>query len=168
MNHTNQTLRRPETITNMEQLKQAQKKAEVNATQDKLRVASNLKNIKKEGPRLLLKDVILPVVGVGVAIYGISKLVGVLTDEDRGRDFYAEPKYEYEERDAPVHYATKPPRGPGLMSSLLTTSNLMRLAPIALAGAKMGVEYLEKNGTEVPDFVHSILDSNVGNEEIVG
>jgi len=166
MSHTDQTLRRPETITTMDELRQAKKKAQVNATQDKLRVESNLKDIKKEGPRVLLKDVVLPVVGVGVAIYGISKLVGVLTDEDRGREFYAEPNYEYEERDAPVHYATKPPRRPSLLSSLFTTSNLMKLAPIAIAGAKMGVEYLENNGTEIPDFVHSILNSGSEQEDV--
>ncbi len=164
MNHTEQTLSKPKTISNMKELRQAKKKAEENASQDKLRVASNLNDLKKEGPRVLLKDVILPVVGVGVAIYGISKLVNVLTDEDRGRDFYAEPNYEYEERDAPVHYATKAPRSRSGIASLFTTSNLMRIAPFAVQAAKYGVDYLEKNGTEIPDIVHSILKGSADDQ----
>ena len=147
----------------MSELRQAKKKAEVNATQDKLRVASNLNDLKKEGPRVLLKDVILPIVGVGVAIYGISKLVNVLTDDDQGRDFYDEPHYEYEERDAPVHYATKPPRRSKL-NTLFSTVKLIQLAPYALHAAKFGVDYLEKNGTEVPSIVHDIL--HAGQESV--
>jgi len=165
MSHTDQTLRRPATITNMDELRQAKKKAEVNASQDKLRVASNLTELKKEGPRILLKDVVLPVVGVGVAIYGISKLVQYVTNEDRGRDFYAEPDYEYEERDAPVHHNTRPPRRRNSLGALLTTSNLMRLAPFAIQAAKFGVDYLEKNGTEVPDIVHSIINGGTNEDE---
>ena len=152
----------------MDQLRQAKKKAEVNATQDKLRVESNLNEIKKEGPKVLLKDVVLPVVGVGLAIYGISRLVNVLTDEDRGRDYYAEPDYEYEERDAPVHYATKAPRRRRKIGSLFNTGNLMKFAPIALQAAKYGVDYLEKNGTEIPAIVHSILNGGEDKEEAVG
>ncbi|MFK8056093.1 MAG: hypothetical protein AB8F78_08250 [Saprospiraceae bacterium] len=165
MSHTDQTLRRPETITNLDELRQAKLKAEANAAQDKIRVESNLNDIKKEGPRVLLKDVVLPIVGVGIAIYGISKLVNAVTHEDRGRDFYAEPDYEYEERDAPVHYATKAPRRRSGIGALFTTGNLMRLAPFAMQAAKFGVDYLEKNGTEVPEIVHSILNGGAAGEE---
>ena len=164
MSHADHTLRNPRTISNMTELRQAKKKAEVNASQDKLRVASNLNDLKKEGPRVLLKDVVLPIVGIGVAIYGISKLVNVLTDEDQGRDFYSEPNYEYEERDAPVHYATQAPRRSSAIGSLFTTANLMRMAPFAMQAAKYGVDYLEKNGTEIPEIVHTILKGGSDNE----
>lgn len=157
MSHTKQTLSRPSSITSMDELRQAKKKAEVNATQDKLRVESNLNDIKKEGPRVLLRDVVLPVVGIGIAIYGISKFIGAVTNEDRGRTYYAEPDYEYEEREGPVHHNTQAPRSKNSIGALLTTANLMRFAPVALQAAKFGVDYLEKNGKAVPDIVHSIL-----------
>ena len=165
MSHTDQTLTRPSSITSMDELRQAKKRAEVNATQDKLRVESNLNDIKKEGPRVLLKDVVLPVVGVGIAVYGISKLIGAVTNEDRGRDYYAEPDYEYEERDGPVHHNTQAPRRTSSLGSLLTTANLMRFAPIALQAAKFGVDYLEKNGTAVPDIVHSIINGGADQDD---
>ena len=161
MDHTDKTLRHPETITNMEQLRQAKKKAEVNATQDKLRLENNINQIKREGPKVLLTDVILPIVGVGVAIYGITKLVQTLTDEDRGRDFYAEPEYEYEESVPPVHYRNSGAAYGGRQrsSSLFTTANLIKFAPLALQAARYGADYLEKNGTPLPEIVTKLLHS---------
>jgi len=162
MSHTDQTFIHAKSITSMDELQQAKKKAEVNATQDKLRVENNLNNLKNEGPRVLLKNVVLPIAGIGLAVYGIGKLIGAVTNEDRGRDFYAEPDYEYEEREGPVHHNTQAPRSSSSLNTILTTVNLMRIAPLALTVAKFGVEYLEKNGTVVPDLVHSILG---GSEE---
>ena len=103
-------------------------------------------------------------VGVGVAVWGVSKLVGALAKPDT-RTYYIEPEDEYGEapaqvmtrdkkgRKRPVRLATKAPRNTGGKSAISYTKYI----PVAVQLAKMGVSYMEKQGKPVPQIVHDLL-----------
>ena len=164
MSDNNKSLRKPVSIGNLNELEAAKRKAQINATQDRLLLTNNLADLKQDAPALLLKSVVLPVVGVGVAVWGVSKLVGALTKPDT-RTYYIEPEDEYGEAPAhvmtrdkkgvkrPVRIAAKAPRNGGGKSAISYTKYI----PVAVQLAKMGVSYLEKQGKPVPQIVHDLL-----------
>ena len=165
MSDNNKSLRKPVSIGNLNELEAAKRKAQINATQDRLLLTNNLAGLKQDAPALLLKSVVLPVVGVGVAIWGVGKLVGSLTKPDT-RTYYIEPEDEYGEapaqvmardkkgRKTPVRIATKAPRNSGGGKSAISYTKYI---PVAIQLAKMGVSYMEKQGKPVPQIVHDLL-----------
>ena len=165
MSDNNKSLRKPVSIENLNELEAAKRKAQINATQDRLLLTNNLADLKKDAPQLLLKQLILPVVGTGVAIWGVSKLVGSLTKPDT-RTYYVEPQDEYEE--GPAQLAVKDKRGrrrpvriretpPPTSRSGKSAISYTKYIPVAVQLAKMGVSYLEKQGKPVPQIVHDLL-----------
>lgn len=165
MSDNNKSLRKPVSIENLNELEAAKRKAQINATQDRLLLTNNLADLKKDAPQLLLKQVVLPVVGVGVAVWGVAKLVGSLAKPDT-RTYYVEPQDEYEE--SPARLAVRDKRGrkhpvriretapPGAHSGKSALS-YTKYIPVAVQLAKMGVSYLEKQGKPIPQIVHDIL-----------
>ncbi len=156
-NAPNYTLREPQRISNVQELENAKKKAHINATQDKLRIASSLNELKSEGPSVILKTLVLPAVGIGVALFGVSKLVESFGSSKRHRHDTAHftsypngaPAANYSQQQAP------PPSYAPPKESLVKRASIY--LPIALKLAKMGVSYMEKNGKPVPQLVHDLL-----------
>ena len=158
----NHSLRQPESIKKFNELDTAKRKAQINATQDRQLLTNNLAELRSEGPSVLLKNVVLPAVGVGVAIWGVGKLVSTLTQPDT-RTYYVEPQDD--DHDGPVQLATRDRKGRtqkvrikenaprGRKSAISYTKYI----PVVIQIAKMGVSYMEKNGKPVPQFVHDLL-----------
>lgn len=167
MSDNNKSLRKPISIDSLNELEAAKRKAQINATQDRLLLTNNLADLRQDAPGLLLKSVVLPVVGVGVAVWGASKLVGALTKPDT-RTYYIEPEDEYGEAPArvmtrdkrgrrrPVRIATKVPNGTAAAKSK-SLASYSKYIPVAVQLAKMGVSYMEKQGRPVPQIVHDLL-----------
>ena len=154
-------------ITTIDELKTAQKRASINATQDRLFLQNAVSDLRAQGPQVLLRNVVLPAAAVGVAVYGVTKLVGALTsgsgDYDDRRPYYREPDYDYDyDASAPGAY---PPRVTNAQPVYVAptpkpTSSIRKFAtylPVAIKLSKMAVSYLEKNGTRVPPLVHDLL-----------
>lgn len=150
-------------ITSLDELETAKKRAKINATQDRLYLQNSVGKLKTQGPQVILKNVVLPIVGVGLATYGVAKLVGALVSDDKqSSQYYREPHYDGH-YDVDGDYATtraayaqpvyvQPP--------VKRRSNVKKLAtylPVAIKLSKMAVSYLEKNGTRVPSLVHDLL-----------
>ena len=167
MSDNNKSLRKPVSIDSLNELEAAKRKAQINATQDRLLLTNNLADLRKDAPQLLLKQLVLPVVGVGAAVWGVSKLVGSLTKPDT-RTYYVEPQDEYEE--APARLAVKDARGKRRPVRLRETPpsgatgsrgrsalSYTKYIPVAVQLAKMGVSYLEKQGKPIPQVVHDLL-----------
>lgn len=158
------SLRQPETITEFNELEVAKRKARINATQDRQLLINNLAELRSEGPAVILKNVVLPVVGVGVAIWGVGKLVSSLTKPDT-RTYYVEPHDD--DHDGPVKLASRGKDGKSRAVRLKETRRTgvktrsaiasTKYIPVAVQLAKMGVSYLEKNGGHVPQFVYDLL-----------
>ena len=148
-------LRKPASIETPEQLRIARKRAEVNATQDKLRLESSLNELKTKGPKVLLKEVVIPVAAVGVAVWGVTKLAKALTSSSRD---YVEPERHYAAgTPTPVATAHVAPRVHYVQPRRSTANKLATYLPVAIKLAKMGVSYAEKQGHAVPPLVHSLL-----------
>lgn len=168
---TDKTLfRKPHTISSLDDLETAKKRAEINVSQDRLRLQNNLQEIKREGPSILLKNVVLPVVAIGFGIYGITKIVGSLT-KNKNREYYYEPNFEDDTEytphtQAPVH-AKRLTQAPSQRSKVSLLSDFAKYGPILLKVSQLGVNYLEKNGTQVPSLVHDLL-AKVGSPEQKG
>lgn len=164
-NHNNTSLRKPETIAKFNELEAAKKKAQINASHDRQLLVNNLAELRANGPSVILKNVVLPVVGVGAAVWGVGKLVGALTKPDT-RTYYVEPQDEY--GDGPIALTTRDKKGrkqavriserpANTMRRTPSAISYTKYIPVAVQLAKMGVSYLEKNGKPIPQFVHDLL-----------
>ncbi len=160
--HNNTSLRQPEGIKKFNELDAAKRKAQINATHDRQLLVNNLAELRSEGPAVLLKNIVLPVVGVGVAIWSVSKVVSTLTKPDT-RTYYVEPQDD--SGSGPVKLATRDRKGrtspvrlketaPKKGKSALTYTKYI---PVVIQLAKMGVSYMEKNGKPVPQVIHDLL-----------
>ncbi len=164
MSDNNHSLRQPESITTLNELEVARRKAEINASHDRLLLANNLTELRQEGPSVLLKNVVLPVVGVGIAIWGVSKIVGSLTRNDE-RSYYVEPYEEDVDQYSGAQSAPNRPRSssafrnaaPAGSGGQKSSFDFAKYLPAALMIGKMGVGYMEKNGRPVPQFIHDLL-----------
>lgn len=169
MSDNNKSLRKPASIDNLNELEAAKRKAQINATQDRLLLTNNLADLRQDAPGLLLKSVVLPVVGVGVAVWGVSKLVGALAKPDT-RTYFIEPEDEYGDaparvmtrdnkgRKRPVRLATKAPTDAAYGGSKVrSAASYTKYIPVAIQLAKMGVSYMEKQGKPIPQIVHDLL-----------
>ena len=146
----NTSLRDPQHIKNLSELEAARKKAALNASQDRLLLSNNLDKLKRGGPAVLLQNVVLPVAAVGAGIFLTSKLVGQIFSGGGDRAHEAPP------HSGAVAYAPAPPAP---RRSRPTAKQLATYLPLAIKAARMGVSYLEKNGTTVPPLVHALLSS---------
>ncbi len=152
-------LRDPQRIDTLNQLEIAKRRAEINASQDRLLLQNNLSEIKEKGPQVILKTIVLPIAAVGVGLYAVSKVVGSLTRDD-SRAYYYEPDYDYESEHQPTYPDNAPaPRAIPVAAKpkRSLTTKLITILPLAIKATKMGVSYLEKNGTRVPTVLHDLL-----------
>lgn len=102
-----------------------------------------------------LKTIVLPAAAIGLAVYGISKLIQN-ANERSSRQYYYEPIDDFEGETY---------NGPRLRTqnvreekpSLFSIGALAGYLPVALKVAKAGVNYLEANGTKIHPVVKSIL-----------
>ena len=158
------SLRQPNKIDSLNELEVAKKKAAINATEDKLRLQRNLTHLGTDGKDFVLKQLILPVVGVGVAVYGVSKLVGALSRSDASNSAqysnYASDPIQpvgYHPNDARSHEVRSHGAGRQASGKGFEWSSLVKYAPVAIQVARYGVGYLERNGTQIPPIVHQLL-----------
>ena len=165
MSDNSQSLRNPETISSLNELEVARRKAEINASHDRLLLSNNLTALRSEGPSVVLRNVVLPVLGVGVAIWGVSKVVGALTSPDE-RNYYVEPyddevdRYEDATSSGVKGRTGRKRRYPSYtepVSKMPSGVDIAKYLPAALIIAKMGVGYWEKSGRRVPQIVHDLL-----------
>lgn len=145
----NNSLRAPRSIGSLSELEAAKKKAAINASQDRLLLTNNLGKIKEGGPAVLLQNVVLPVAAVGFGLWVASKAIKSIFSPDDG------PAAAAPHAGAPA-YAMPPPTA-ATSRRPATAHRLTAYLPVALEVAKMGVGYLEKNGTAVPPLVHALL-----------
>ncbi len=159
----NTSLRQPEKIQKFNELDAAKRKAQINASHDRQLLTHNLAELRSKGPEVILKNVVLPVVGVGVAVWGVGKLVSSLTKPDT-RTYYVEPQDD--DHDGPVRLATRDKKGRTQAVKIRETAprssgksaiSYTKYIPVVIQLAKMGVSYLEKNGKPIPQFVHDLL-----------
>ena len=145
------SLRDPQHIRSLAELEAAKKKAALNASQDRLLLTNNLGKLKEGGPAVLLQNVVLPVAAVGAGLFVTSKILGsIFSGGGRSDRAYTQPTPPH----SGVGYAPAAPRPQRTRS---TGQQLATYLPLAIKAAKMGVSYLEKNGTTVPPLVHSLL-----------
>lgn len=147
----NTSLRDPQHIKSLSELEAAKKKAALNASQDRLLLTNNLGKLKEGGPAVILQNVVLPVAAVGAGIWVTSKLVGSIFSGG-GNDF----RQNNPPHSGAVAYTPQPAPA---RRSRPTAKQLATYLPLAIKAARMGVSYLEKNGTTVPPLVHALLSS---------
>jgi len=147
-------------ITSLDELATAKKRAELNATQDRLRLENNLGEIRDNGPKVLLRNVVLPVAAVAVGTYAVAKVVGSLTADD-GREYYDEPVYDYDYEQRPEVSSRHEHQAPRVVVAPQKKSGFAKKAlaalPVLIKSARMAVSYLENNGTNVPPILNKLF-----------